>query len=226
MEKPLRKVFDPDNLLWRIVAYGVDIVGLSLAWAFLCLPIVTAGPATSALYYTVVKCFRQKEKQTFKIFWRSFKSCLKKGVIATVIAIPAAVVLAIGYSVMKLNWSSDAGAVMFVAYDIALVIPVGILCWLLALLARFDMKLKDAFRTAFQLTFRHLPSTVVVVLLWAETVISLIERWWPVFFAPAAAAFFTSLFFERIFPKYLSDEDKKLLTLTSETPTEERENGE
>lgn len=226
MEKPLRKVFNPDNLLWRIVSYGVDIVGLSLAWAFLCLPVITAGPATSALYYTVVKCFRQKEKRTFRIFWDSFKSCLKKGIIITLIAIPAAVLLAFGYSVMKLNWSSTAGAVMFVAYYIALVVPIGIFVWLIALIARFDLKLKDAFRTAALLAFRHLPSTVIVVLLAVETVILLLEKWWPVFFAPAIAAFFSSLFFERIFPKYLSDEDKKLLKMTSETPTEEAENGE
>ena len=223
MEKPLQKVFNTENLLWRIVSYGVDIVGLSLAWAFLCLPIVTAGPATSALYYTVVKCLRQKEKRTFKIFWESFKSCLKRGIIITLIAVPAGIVLAIGYSIMKLNWSSAQGAVMFVAYDVALVVPIGVLCWLLALTARFDMKLSDSFRTAFRLAFRHLPSTVIVVLLWVETAILLIERWWPVFFAPTAAAFFTSLFLERIFPKYLSEEDRKLLKTTSETPTEEQE---
>ena len=223
MEKPLQKIFNTENLLWRIVSLGVDIVGLSLAWAFLCLPVVTAGPATSALYYTVVKCLRQKEKRTFKVFWESFKSCLKRGIVITLIAVPVGIILAIGYSIMKLNWASAQGAVMFVAYDVALVVPIGILCWLLALTARFDIKLKDSFQTAFRLCFRHLPSTVVVVLLWVETVIFLIEYWWPVFFAPAAAAFFTSLFFERIFPKYLSDEDKKLLNMTSETPTEERE---
>lgn len=223
MNQRLQKVFSPDNLLWSIVARGVDIVGLSLAWAFLSLGIVTFGPATAALYYTVVKCFRQKEKRTFRIFWDSFKGCLKKGIFATLICIPLAIVFAFGYSVMKANWGSTMGQIMFVAYDVALVVPVGIACWLFPLLGRFDFKLKDAFKTAAQLSLRHLPSTVVVVLLTVEVAIFLAEYWWPVFFAPAICELLVSLFLERIFPKYLSEADQKLMKMTSETPTEEQE---
>lgn len=221
MHEKVQKVFSPDNLLWTIVSRAVDVVGLSLAWAFLSLGIVTFGPATAALYFTVVKCFRQKEKRTFRIFWDSFKGCLKKGILATLICIPFAVALAFGYSVMKANWGSTAGQIMFVAYDIALVVPIGIVCWLFPLLGRFDFKLKDAFKTAAQLSLRHLPSTVVVVLLTVEVGIFLAQYWWPVFFAPAICELLVSLFFERIFPKYLSEDDQKLMKLTSETPTEE-----
>ena len=223
MRERINKVFSPDNLLWSIVARGVDIVGLSLAWAFLSLGVVTFGPATAALYYTVVKCFRQKEKRTFKIYWESFCGCLKKGIFATLICIPFAVIFAFGYSVMKLNWGSTLGAVMFVAYDCALVVPIGIACWLFPLMGRFDFKLKEAFRTAALLTFRHLPSTVIVVLLTVEVGIFLAQFWWPVFFAPAICEFLVSLFFERIFPKYLSADEIKQMSVTSETPTEERE---
>ncbi len=217
----LNRVFSPDNLLWTIVSKGVDIVGLSLVWAFLCIPVITIAPASSALYYTVVKTFRQKERGTFGIFFNSFRSCFKKGALSMLIVLPAAVLLALGYGIMKQHWGTSAGAVMFVAYYIALVIPAGIVCWLFALMGRFEFNLTDAFRTSAQLAFRHLPSTVVVVLLSAEAVIMMLEKWWPVFFAPAVAALLASLFFERIFPKYLSDEEKKLLTVTSETPTED-----
>ena len=221
MEKPSRRVFDPENLWWSFLARCVDLVGLSLAWTFLCLPIVTFGPATSALYYTVVKCFRQGEKSTFTLFWRSFRGDLKRGILATLLCLPVSLLLAFGYSVMKANWGSDLGAVMFVAYDIALVVPLGIMVWLFPLLGRFDAPLKDSLRTAAMLTFRHLPSTIILVLLTAETAISLIEKWWPVFFAPALCSLLSSLFMERIFPKYLTEPEIEKLNLTSETPTDE-----
>jgi len=221
MEKLSRRVFDPDNLWWAFLARGVDLVGLSLAWAFLCLPVVTVGPATAALYYTVVKCFRQKEKSTFTLFWRAFRGNLKRGIGGTLLCLPVLLALIFGYSVMKANWGSDFGAVMFVAYDIALVVPLGIMVWLFPLLGRFDAPLKDSLRTAALLTFRHLPSTVILVLLTIETVVSLIERWWPVFFAPALWALLCSLFMERIFPKYLTEPEIEQLTTTSETPVEE-----
>ena len=221
MEKPFRRVFDPENLWWSFLARGVDLVGLSLAWAFLSLPVVTFGPATSALYYTVVKCFRQGEKSTFTLFWRSFRGNLKRGIGATLVCLPVLLLLAAGYSVMKANWSSDLGAIMFVAYDIALIVPLGILCWLFPLLGRFDAPLKDSLRTAAMLTFRHLPSTVILVLLTVEMAIFLIERWWPVFFAPTLWALLSNLFMERIFSKYLSETQIEQMNITSETPTQE-----
>ena len=221
MEKPFRRVFDPDNLWWSFLARGVDLVGLSLAWTFLCLPVVTFGPATSALYYTVVKCFRQREKSTFTLFWRAFRGNMKRGIGASLIAAPVLLLLAFGYSVMKANWSSDLGAIMFVAYDIALVVPLGILVWLFPLMGRFDAPLRDSLRTAAMLTFRHLPSTVILVLLTVETAVFLIERWWPVFFAPALWALLESLFMERIFPKYLTEAEIEQMNTTSETPVGE-----
>ena len=221
MEKPFRRVFDPENLWWSFLSRAVDLVGLSLAWGFLCIPIVTFGPATSALYYTVVKCFRQKEKNTFRIFWQAFRSDLKQGIIATLISVPVLLGLIFGYSVMKENWSTNLGAILFVAYDIALVVPLGVMCWLFPLLGRFDAPLKDAIRTSAFLTFRHLPSTVILVLLTVETAVALIEKWWPVFFAPVLWALLCSLFMERIFPKYLTEPEIEQMNLTSETPVED-----
>ena len=76
-------------------------------------------------------------------------------------------------------------------------------------------------RTAAFLTFRHLPSTVILVLLAVEVAVALIEKWWPVFFAPVPWALLSSLFMERIFPKYLTEDEKEQMNLTSETPVED-----
>ena len=89
--------------------------------------------------------------------------------------------------------------VLYVAYYFALVLPGGVLCWLFPLLGRFEDGVRDLFRTAFQLTAAHLPSTVVVVLLTAQTAVFCLERWWPVLFMPVVATLLISLFFERIF---------------------------
>lgn len=216
----MQQVFDPDNLWWRFVSRCVDVVGLSVFWAVLCLPVVTVVPVSSALYYTVVKCFRQGERETFHVFYRAVRENLRQGVIASLICLPVAAALVFGYAVMRSNWSSDLGAVMFVAYDVALMVPAGLFCWLIALLGRFSFRLRDAFRTAAMLSLRHLPSTVVVVLLTLELGIFVAERWWPVCAVPALGALLSSLFFESVFPKYLSEEDAEKLENTSETLTD------
>lgn len=207
-----KQVFDPENLLWRMVARGVDLVGLGLFWLLLCFPVVTIGPATAALYYTVVKTFRQGETNGFHLLWAAFRENLRRGCAATLICLPPCALLALGYWVMdQVKTQGSAGAVMFVAYWVALLIPAGILCWLFPILARFETGLKDAFRTAFVLTLRHLPSTFVVVLLNLYLIVFTLERWWPVFFVPVLLTLLCSLFQERVFLKYLDGAQRAAL---------------
>ena len=196
--------FNPEKGIWAWLSTMVDICGLSIVWIFLCMPVVTIGPATAALYYTVVKRVRGREGGAFGDYFRSFRDNFKTGLWTGLIAIPAALLLFFGHSVVRWYGTRVGGAayILYVAYYFALVIPAGVLCWLFPLLGRFDYRVKDLFRTAFQLTVAHLPSTVVVVLLTAQTAVFCIERWWPVLFMPSVAMLLVSLFFERIFQKY------------------------
>ena len=132
-----RQVFDPDNLFWRLISRGVDFVGLSLFWAALCLPVVTIGPATAALYYTVVKVFRHKEEGAFGMYWRAFVQNLRRGIPVTLIALPALMVFIYGYAVMTANIDTDLGKMMYMAYYVIMLIPLGACCYLFPLLGRF-----------------------------------------------------------------------------------------
>lgn len=218
-----RQIFDPDNLFWRLLSRGVDFVGLSLFWILLCLPVVTIGPATAALYYTVVKVFRHRSDDgAFGMYWHAFVRNLRRGIPATLIFLPVMLLIAYGYAVMRANVDTSAGVVMFVAYYVALLVPVGMFCYLFPMLGRFEMSLKELFRTSVLLALRHLPSTVVIVLLTLEMVIFGLERWWPVLFAPTLTVLLISVFLERIFPKYLSEEERERF---EEKPPEDTEEG-
>ncbi len=224
----LNSIFNPDNLFFRILARGVDLVGLSILWAMLCLPVVTIGPATAALYYTTVKVFRQGEEAGFRAYFRSFRGCLRRGIPATLICEGIWAVLALGYLVMYENTSTALGAAMYVAYSIALIIPAGLVCYLCPLLGRFEFKLGALFRTAFTMTLRHLPSTCVIVLLVVQVVVWGIQRWYPVLFMPVVTCLIVSLFLEKIFLKYVGKEDAAALDPTrpgKENEEEELDSG-
>ena len=51
-------IFNPDNDIWRFTAKLVDLFLLSVFWLVCSIPLFTIGPATSALYNTVVRCIR------------------------------------------------------------------------------------------------------------------------------------------------------------------------
>lgn len=210
--------FNPEKGIWAWLSTLVDVCGLSIAWIFLCLPVVTAGPATAALYYTVVKCVRGRESGAFGYFFRSFRDNFKTGLNATLIVLPAAALLLALHHIVRWYGTRVGGLlyILYVAQYFALMVPAGMLCWLFPLLGRFDYRVKDLFRTAFQLTAAHLPSTVVIVLLTAQTAAFCVSYWWPVVFAPVIAMLLVSLFTERVFKKYVPE-----LAFEEEQPGEE-----
>lgn len=211
--------FNPEKGIWVWLSTLVDVCGLSLLWLALCLPLITAGPATAALYYAVVKCVRGREGGAFGYFFRSFRDNLKTGLKADLIVLPAAVLLLVLHHVARWYGTREGGLlyVLYVAQYFFLMLPAGMLCWLFPLLGRFDYGVGGLFRTAFQLTIAHLPSTVVIVLLTAQSAAFCIERWWPVLFMPSTAILLVSLFTERVFQKYAPE----LASKEGERPGEE-----
>lgn len=57
--------FNPEKGIWAWLSTLVDVVGLSVLWIALCLPVVTIGPATAALYYAMVRYVRRRESGAF-----------------------------------------------------------------------------------------------------------------------------------------------------------------
>ena len=174
--------FNPEKGIWVWLSTMVDICGLSI----LCLPVVTAGPATAALYYTVVKCVRGRESGAFGYYFRSLRQNFRTGFLAGLVALAAAAALLGGHFIVRWYGTRWGGAayILYVAYYFALTLPAGVLCWLFPLLGRFEYTVAGLFRAALQLTVAHLPSTVVVVLLTAQTAVFCVQRWWPVLFMP------------------------------------------
>ena len=117
---------------------------------------------------------------------------------------------------MANNISTSAGIVMYMAYYVVLLVPAGIFCYLFPLMGRFEFETGALLRTAFIMALRHIPSTVIVVLLTVELVIFTVEKWWPVFIVPVLAMLLSSLFLEKIFLKYLSGEEITALKGTEE----------
>ena len=199
--------FNPEKGIWAWLSTLVDVVGLSLLWLLLCLPVVTLGPATAALYYTMVKCVRGRESGAFGHYLRSFRSNFKTGLGATLAVLPA-VALLIGAHLIVRWYGTRLGGLLYVVYVaqyFVLILPAGVVCWLFPLLGRFDCRVGDLFRTSFQLAVAHLPSTVVIVLLTAQSAVFCLNRWWPAVFMPVVVMLLVSMFTERIFQKYVPE---------------------
>ena len=198
----MKKVFSPDGLLWRILNTLTDVFALSTIWLFCCLPVVTIGPATTALYNAVVHCIRYQESGPYRRYFRTFKADLKVSTLSTVLWIAI-----IGFGLWSLSLlramgeSSRSASVASAAYYIILVLPIGAACWAFPILSRFTYGWKDLNLTAMKLSVGYLPRTVVLVLLTLEAGALCLRLIFPAFFVPACLMLLWSLFIEPVFTR-------------------------
>lgn len=203
----MHKIFDPDNLFWRWFGRIADMFVLSCLWLLCCLPIVTIAPASIALYDTIAHCVRGPEGDTYRRFFRSLKAELLRGIGITLVWGVLAFVLIIGYNFLcQMAEQSRGFAIYAVAFAISMLIPAGVLCWLLPIESRFTNSFLGVHRTAIYFTFAHLPTTVAITA--ALVVCGLAISYFP-FLAlvlPAVMVCLQSWFIERVFAKYTPDE--------------------
>ena len=201
-------IFDPKNDLWGTVSAIADVCCLSLMWVIACLPVVTIGPATAALYFSASQYVRQWEVGAIRAFLRSFRRNLRQGILASLILVPAAVLLYICWDVLAVMAGEfSGGLVLLAAYTILLLLPVGIGLWVFPLLGRFTFSLGGLFRTAASLTMVHLPTTLAVTAVAALSLGLCVRFLLPVFFLPALTALAHSFLMERVFRRYAPEED-------------------
>ena len=204
----LNRVFNPDNFVWRNVGKLVDLVALSALWLVLSLPVVTIGPASAALYDTVVKCVRQNEPGPYRRFFRSFRGSCCVGIPASLIA--AALLALLGYEYTVMETLAATGEpryiALFVAFYVALLLPMGWVALLFPVLSRFCCTLPQLLSNTFRLAVKHLPSTVVMGLIVFEAAVFTLEHFYVAPLSPALAALLVSLFAERILRRYMPEE--------------------
>ena len=88
-------IFNPEHGVYRLTEKMADLLILSVFWVVCSLPLVTIGPATTALYHTVVHCIRGDERNSWGLFFRTFKSNFKVGALTSLVVVPLIAVLVI-----------------------------------------------------------------------------------------------------------------------------------
>ena len=163
----------------------------------------------AALYHTVTHCVACQGDSTYLTFFRSFRANLRVGIPAGLLVLAAGALLLQGYQIMVLAANSVGGGAlaMYGCYCAALIVPAGVSCWAFPLLSRFQMGLGHLLVTSFQVTLRHLPQTLLLILLLFVTVWTTAGFFPLAVFTPALNALLASLPAERVIRRYLPEEE-------------------
>lgn len=203
--------FDSESAFFRFFGWVVDIVILSALWAVCSLPVLTIGPASTALYYSCAKCLRHQEPGPYRNFLSAFRQNLKTGLGATVVFLLLAVLLNAGYLflVRAAGSGSSLWEAVRIMYLVLLVIPVSAAACAFPLLSRFTYTVSGLLSNTIRLTFRHLPQMVAAGALAATTAIVMVLFWYcgAILAAPALCALLLTFLLEPVFRKYTPKEE-------------------
>lgn len=199
----MKRFFNPESFFWKCFDKMADVLGLSLLWLFLSLPVFTMGAATTALYDSASRSVRGEGKDVYSRFFRTFRASFKLSALCTLAFGGALALLVLGYElVCALARENRPLLVLAMVYYVLCACLLGYLCWLFPLLSRYEYTFRELCRTALQFWFVHFPSTLVMTLLLALAVQVSVQLLFPVCFLPACLALLDSIFIERAFQKH------------------------
>ena len=203
------RIFDPDNRFFRTLDRVVDLLILSVFWLACSLPLVTLGPATAALYHTVARCIRGDERNSWGVFFRAFRDDLKVGIpVGLVVLAGGAVLFFLQGLLYQTTVVGRAGEILYAAYLVFLIFPLGFGSYLFPALSRFDMGAGGVLVNCFKLSVVHLPSTIALGLLLYGALMVCAGMFVCITFLPALLALIQSFLLERIFAPYMSGQEE------------------
>jgi len=199
-------LFDVDGPLVSFLTKAGELILLSLMWILTCLPVVTIGAASAALYHTVVKSVRHGIGYPVRSYFRNFRRLLKRGIIATVPLLIWAVLMFLFnryVAHVELSLSTFAAKV----FVILVIITLSIAVYLFPIISRFRVSVGRAVMMAFIISGQHFFVTLLHVAA-IGGLVYLIFYILPIpslFVLPAILCFLSSLLLEKVLKNYMPD---------------------
>lgn len=200
----MRDIFNSDSRLMRTLSKLFDIGYLSIVFVLFCVPVVTAGAALTALYYTTVKVIRRDRGYVFQEFWRSFKSNFVQATKLWLVELVLMVLLIYNLTVVS-------GFVSGIYLAMAILI-VAVYCYVFPILSRFVLKNTDIIRMSIILMAKHVYFTIpfVIIAVLASVSVVLLIPYLPIvpILVPGLSSLLYSLMMEIVMKKYMPKPDE------------------
>lgn len=204
--------FRYDSPVYRKLMLFTNLIIVNFLWVLTCLPVITAGAATSALYHVIFQLLNCQEDEVVKPFFQAFRENFRQ---ATLIWVPHLFIgLALAAEAIYLSIGSSGG--LWLVFVVLAVIYLAVSSYIYPIIARYQSNTKKVLMNSAVLSIRHLFSSVCMVLLNTAPFVLLLRfprifwntsLFWT-FLGFSLAAYLNSRMLMNIFKKYEPTEAK------------------
>ncbi len=208
----MRRMFQTDGPVMTVLGHIANFIILSVLWLSCCVPLVTIGVSTSALYYVTLKMARGEVSGVAGLFFKALRENLKSGIVFSILFGAVGALLYVDYmAVFRL-----AGALGTVSRVFFMALGV---CWLITMLYTFPLQaqfvntVRGTLKNACSFAIRNLRTTLAVLGFHAIPLLTLflpfgtLLRILPLLLLllPAAIAYLCSIQFAKVFKPFMEN---------------------
>lgn len=206
----MSRILSSDSKLMLFLSRFFDIIILSLLFLICCVPVVTIGPALSALYSAGVKVVIHREGYLVKEYFHSFRINFWSGLGIWLILLLVTVLMGINIFYAATEWKNIFGVVATAVYFAVLCI-IFVLCgYIFPILSKFNCKGKQLFMNAVSIALTHPKASIGLLLLEIAFYFLLIYSYAGIpvllFFLPTGFVAVQQRILEKIFEQYMENE--------------------
>ena len=139
-----------------------DIAIISFYTLILCIPVITAGAAFTAMHYVFLKMIRGEEGHITQQYFRSFKENFKQSTILWLILLAYGVLTFFAFSFMRETTESTPVVLRVIAFVVTILFYMGAI-YVFPVQAHFVNTIGGTFKNAFLIAAVSVPQTILSV---------------------------------------------------------------
>lgn len=160
----MKKLFNVDGGVMSFLSRVTDIFILNIIFLITCIPIVTIGPALTALYSITLKMIKSEESYVFTGYFKAFKENFKISFFSWLILLALFILSYADYRISKVlphNFGAILSTFFFVMFFMCSLTTL----YLFPYIARFKGTLKQSFKNAILIAIASLPYTLLLIVI-------------------------------------------------------------
>lgn len=150
---------DDDNIFFKMIDTLSDMGVISILWMIGCLPIITMGASTTALFYVADKKVSGKESKILFDFIKSYKQNFVQSLVVTLILgilwFSVTIYLMMGYPALQQEFNPSLFILILIVFEVMM-----LSFYMFALLAKYELKTIMLIKNSFLFIHAYLLESI------------------------------------------------------------------
>ena len=194
-----------------------DLMALNILWFLCCLPIITIGPSTNALFTVTLKLAEGQAVPVLRTFFKAFKDNFKQSLVVGVFSVFVIFTLYADVNYI-LAIEGTLQKIYIVVACIVLALLLTTITYLNALIAKYNNTLKGHIINTLKLAFVSPIQTIlmwvimllpVLMVLFVQPIILLYMGWFFILFLVSLPVYVCSIIITGVFKKFSIESENK-----------------